>query len=203
MSRDFGNIFRKLRIQKGLSQLQIAQILFVDRSTISSWETGRRTPDTLMISRICECLEVDMSVLLGKQSDQDDKPVVIMVDDEKIILSGNMPVLERSIPEATIVGFTRPAEAKEFARNNHVSLAFVDIELGRQSGLDLCRSLLEIDPLINVVFLTAYMDYSFDAWETGASGFLIKPLPEDAVARQLTRLRHPLNIFPEEIHSYE
>jgi two-component SAPR family response regulator len=96
------------------------------------------------------------------------------------------------MPDASIVGFTKPSEALEFSRNNNVALAFLDIELGKSSGLDLCRKLLDINPLTNVVFLTAYIDYSFDAWDTGACGFLMKPLTVESVQKQLTRLRHPL-----------
>ena len=29
---------------------------------------------------------------------------------------------------------------------------------------------------MNVIFLTAYREYALDAWETGACGFLVKPL---------------------------
>ena len=45
--------------------------------------------------------------------------------------------------------------------------------------------------MTNVVFLTSYREYSFDAWETGACGFLLKPLTPDTVRNQLSRLRHP------------
>lgn len=60
------------------------------------------------------------------------------------------------------------------------------------NGLDLCRKLLEINPRTNVVFLTSYMEYSFNAWDTGAYGFLMKPLSKKDVEKQLTRLRFPV-----------
>ena len=40
------------------------------------------------------------------------------------------------------------------------------------SRIDLCRTLLEINPRTNIVFLTAYADYSLDAWQTEASGVI-------------------------------
>ena len=61
------------------------------------------------------------------------------------------------------------------------------------SGLDLCETLLDIDPRINVVFLTAFGEYSLDAWSTGASGFLVKPITVDGVKAQLKNLRHPFS----------
>ena len=72
-----------------------------------------------------------------------------------------------------------------------MSLAFLDIELGKTSGIDLCRTLLDINPRTNVVFLTAYSEYSLDAWSTGASGFMLKPITLEGVRAQLEKLRYP------------
>ena len=63
--------------------------------------------------------------------------------------------------------------------------------MGKTSVLDLCRTLLEINPRTNVVYLTAYIEYSFDAWSTGASGFMLKPITEEGVREQLKNLRYP------------
>ena len=77
---------------------------------------------------------------------------------------------------------------------NRVALAVLDIELGTASGFDLCSTLLEINPRTNIVFLTAYPDYSLDAWKTGASGFMLKPLTIENVKEQLKKLRYPFYI---------
>ena len=65
--------------------------------------------------------------------------------------------------------------------------------MGAASGLDLSRTLLEINPCTNIVFLTAYADYSLDAWNTEASGFLLKPLTPEGVKEQLKKLRYPFS----------
>jgi two-component SAPR family response regulator len=114
-----------------------------------------------------------------------------MVDDRKLVLTGSLPALEEAMPYATVTGFTRPLEAVEYARANRVSLAFLDIELGKTSGLELCRTLLDINPRTNVVYLTAYDEYALDAWGTGASGFMLKPITPEGVRAQLENLRHP------------
>ena len=192
MGQSFGEALRRLRLEKGLSQQRLSELLFVDRSTVVRWETGSRLPDALLIARIAQALGVDVSILLGAAVENAaDKPTVIMVDDERIILTGGMPVLEEVLPDAAITGFTRPSEALAFARENRVALAFLDIEMGKTSGLDLCREMLAIHPRTNEIFLTAYREYSFDAWETGACGFLLKPISADAVRKQLSRLRYP------------
>ena len=114
-----------------------------------------------------------------------------MVDDSSVILSDGVSVLEEVMPDATIMGFIWPQEAIEYARIKRVELAVLDIEMGNSSGLELCRKLQEINPTTNVVFLTAYADYSLDAWKTEASGFILKPLTPDGIKEQLKKLRYP------------
>lgn len=191
MDQTFANTLKQLRAERNLSQQQMAELLYVDRSTVAKWETGSRMPGTLLISRIAECFHIDVQVLLANVKLPEEIPNVIMVDDEKIILSGGLSVLEAVLPNASITGFTRPSDAIRYANSNRIALAFLDIEMGKMNGFELCRELLEIYPPTNVVFLTAYMDYSFHAWDTGACGFLLKPLSVEAVEKQLTRLRYP------------
>ena len=102
----FADILKKLRAEKGLSQRELAERLFVTRSTVARWENGSRLPDASMISRLSRCLNADFSTLLSIAAENDNAPNVIMVDDGKIFLSGALPVLEEVMPNATITGFT-------------------------------------------------------------------------------------------------
>lgn len=192
MNNVFADTLQKLRTEKNMSQQQLASKMFVGRSTIANWETGRRVPDALLMSRLAQCLDVDVSVLLTSAHKTEEAPNIILVDDEKIILTGGLPILENVFPNALITGFNVPSDALQFAKEASVSLAFLDIEMGSISGLDLCRELLAVNPDTNVIFLTAYKDYAFDAWSTGACGFTMKPLTEDSVKEQLKMLRHPV-----------
>ena len=189
----FAENLRKFRIAKGLSQQKLAEKIYVTRSTVARWESGSRLPDAMIISRLAQCLETDVNTLISAALESDEAPKVIMVDDRKIFLSGALPVLEKVMPNAIITGFTRPSEAIEYAKANLIALAFLDIEMGmdKTNGLDLCRKLLEINPRTNVIYLTAYIEYSFDAWSTGASGFTLKPITAEGVRAQLKNLRYP------------
>lgn len=184
-------MLKKLRHEKRLSQLELAERMYVTRAAISRWESGSRLPDVVMISRLAEVFGVDVNILLMAAAQSDDCPNVIMVDDRKIILAGGLPILQEVMPNATITGFTDAREAIEFSKTNRIALAFLDIELRNTSGLELCRELLKINPRTNVVYLTAYSEYSLDAWSTGASGFMLKPITPDGVREQLQNLRYP------------
>ena len=192
MSREFSEAIKQLRTDKGISQAQLAEQVFVTRSTIARWENGSRLPDTVMISRLARSLGVDSVRLYGLLSEEEKMPNIIMLDDESIILTGGLPVLEEVFPDAIVTGFTKPSEAIEYARSNRVSLAFLDIEMGPVSGMEICRELKQIDPDTNVIFLTAYADYSLNAWDTGASGFLLKPVTAEGIRKQLERLKYPM-----------
>lgn len=194
MNEKFSETLRKLREEKGLSQKQLGNQMFVNHSTIARWENGTRLPDAAMISRLAKCLGVDTNTLFLLAAESEESPNVIMVEDSKVILTEGLTILGDVMPNATITGFIWPLEAIEYAKSNRIALAVLDIELGTASGLDLCRTLLEINPRTNVVFLTAYPDYSLDAWNTDACGFMVKPLTPESVREQLKKLRYPLRI---------
>ena len=191
MSQYFSDTLRKLRTEQGLSQQVLADKMYVTRSTVARWETGSRLPNAAMITRLSEVLGADVNMLLTAAAQSDEYPNVILVEDRKLILTGGLPILEEVMPNATVMGFTDANEAVEYARENRVALAFLDIELRNTTGLELCRTLLEINPRTNVVYLTAYSEYALDAWSTGASGFMLKPITPDGVKEQLKNLRYP------------
>ena len=194
MNTLFAETLRKLRKEKGLSQIQLGKQMFVNNSTIARWENGSRLPDAVMLARLSKVLDADIGTLLTAAAESDESPNIIMVDDSKVILADSLAVLEEVLPNASITGFIWPTDAVEYAKMNRIALAILDIELGTASGFDLCRTLLEINPRTNVVYLTAYPDHSLEAWDTEASGFMVKPLTPEGVRRQLRKLRYPF--FP-------
>lgn len=187
----FSDTLKKIRTKKGLSHQALADKLFVTRSTVSRWESGSRLPDAVMIARLSEVLDADVNLLIRAAAESNESPNVILVDDRKLILQGGLPVLEEIMPYASVTGFTDANEAVSYAKKNRVALAFLDIELREMTGLELCRALLDINPRTNVVYLTAYGNYALDAWTTGASGFMLKPITPEGVREQLENLRYP------------
>ena len=192
MTTSFGETLRRLRTEKGLSQQQLAVRLHMERPSVANWEAGRRMPDAATVYQIAEALSVDSSALLSAADDSGEAPNVLLVDDEPLIVTGGIPALQEAMPNANVVGFTKPSQALAFFSENPVALAFLDIELGRTSGLELCREMLRLRPRTNVIYLTAFREYAFDAWDTGACGYLLKPLETETVRAQLSRLRYPV-----------
>lgn len=194
MSKSFADTLKLIRTEQGLSQQQLADKLFVDRSSIANWESGRRIPNALLITRIAETLGVDIGTLMTSVNDeQEARPRVIVLDDEKIILRGEMATLEKVMPNALISGFTNTDDAITYAKSNNIRIVFSDIEMGDVNGIELSKEFLKINPRTNIIFLTAYADYSIDTWSTGASGFMVKPITEESLRKQLEHLRYPVS----------
>jgi len=192
MANHFGNTLSRLRAERGLSQQELADQLHVTRSAVANWESGHRMPDAGMVFQIAQLLDTDVAMLLAIADDPPGTPNVVLVDDSPIALEGMLPVLRDELPGANVVGLSRPAEALDYFETYPVALAFLDIELGKVSGLDLCGELLKIQPNANVVYLTAYREYALDAWGTDACGYLLKPLEAKEIRKLIPKLRHPV-----------
>lgn len=118
---------------------------------------------------------------------------VISVDDEKFILEDFVEMLQ-GMPEISHVeGFMDADEAYEYVKNNPVDVAFLDIHMRGTDGIELAKMMKEIKPELNVVFLTAYSEYSMDAMKLHASGYLLKPVSADDVRAELNDLRKPVS----------
>ena len=194
MNTLFAETLKKLRNEKGLTQLQLGNLMFVNKSTVARWETGVRLPDAAMITRLSKVLGVGVGTLLSAAAESEEFPNIILVDDNMAIIPDSLFTLEKVIPNAIITGFNRPLEAIKYAEVNRVDLAILDIELGKVTGLDLCHRLLEINPCTNVIYLTAYPDYALDAWRTDACGFMLKPLTPEEVSRHQKKLGYTISM---------
>ncbi len=59
-----GNIIRKLRLERNMTQKQLAEELNISDKTISKWERGLGCPDISLIPELADFLEVDTQKLL-------------------------------------------------------------------------------------------------------------------------------------------
>ena len=59
------DILRQLRVQKGLSQDELAEKLYVTRQAVSRWETGETTPNVETLKLLSHFFDVSINTLLG------------------------------------------------------------------------------------------------------------------------------------------
>lgn len=111
---------------------------------------------------------------------------ILVTDDEPLQLNELVSVLERIRPEAQIYPFIWPDDALEAAREQSMDVAFLDIQTGGMTGLELAVRLKELNPAIHIIFVTGYSQYALDAFAIHATGYVLKPVTEEAVERELT-----------------
>ncbi len=61
MTQNLGEKIRQARREKGMTQEQLAQALFVSRQTVSNWENGRTEPDYQTLTRLSELLGLEIA----------------------------------------------------------------------------------------------------------------------------------------------
>lgn len=72
---DFAATIKRLRLERGITQEQLASMLKVSRSTIGMYETGSREPDFETCEAIADIFNVDMDYLLGRTSVERKEPI--------------------------------------------------------------------------------------------------------------------------------
>lgn len=63
-TKKIGGFLKKLRKERGLTQEQLAEILFVSGRTISRWETGTNMPDLSILIQMAEFYDVEIKEIL-------------------------------------------------------------------------------------------------------------------------------------------
>lgn len=64
--RMIGQNIKRYRIRQGMSQCQMAELLWIDRSSLSAYETGKRIPDIFMLWRIADIFGITLDSLVGR-----------------------------------------------------------------------------------------------------------------------------------------
>lgn len=68
MEHNIGSKIRAARLEKKLTQEQVAELLGVSRQTISNWENAKFYPDIISVIKMSECYDVSLDYLLkGEQ----------------------------------------------------------------------------------------------------------------------------------------
>ena len=99
---------------------------------------------------------------------------IILVDDENLqLIRLENEVKKVFIENADISSYLNPIEALKDNKDKLVDIAFLDIEMPGMNGIQLAKELKKVNPLVNIIFVTAYDNYALDAYKIHASGYFI------------------------------
>lgn len=110
-----------------------------------------------------------------------DKPAALIIDDDEVFHKRLRQAFELRGWEAHVA--SSGAEAIERARETAPDLAMVDLRMPGQSGIDVVRSLRELDATVSIIVLTGYgsIATALEAVRCGANHYLSKPVDIDQI----------------------
>jgi two-component system, LytTR family, response regulator len=111
----------------------------------------------------------------------------VIVDDERLARRELRTLLEEAHSEQVhVVGeASTVSDAARLVSATDADVVFLDIQLGGEMGMDLLP-LLGAD--VDVVFVTAYDEYTLRAFEVNAVDYLLKPVAPERLAMTVSRL---------------
>jgi len=112
---------------------------------------------------------------------------VLIVDDEPIMLL-TMKRMLSSIEGIELVGsFQQMEEAFTFLCKHDVDLAFLDIEIADENGIELARNLRSTNTDLDIVFTTSHADYAIQAYDVYPLDYMMKPISKSRLVQTITR----------------
>jgi two-component system LytT family response regulator len=112
---------------------------------------------------------------------------VILIDDEKVMHLILSKMLSK-IPDLNIVGsFQDTASASLFIENHDIHLAFVDISMPHESGMQFAKRMTEKKRNLHIVFVTSHKEYAMDAFDLFALDYIVKPVSQIRLEKTVKR----------------
>lgn len=81
------------------------------------------------------------------------------------------------------------------SRFNQYQIAFLDINIQNENGIEIAEKIREVNQTMEIIFLTAYIQYALEGYRVKAYRFLLKPIAYEEFVFQLKELLLRLNDY--------
>ena len=125
---------------------------------------------------------------------------IIILDNHKLIITEIRRQVLSVLPTAVCVCFTKQREAIEYVKKHRVDIALLDVDMPGLNGIEVAELMCQINPRLNIIFVTGYPEYALQAFTVPVSDFIVKPVSEDALRASFQKLRFP---FEETVDSFQ
>ncbi|MCR9252244.1 MAG: LytTR family DNA-binding domain-containing protein [bacterium] len=114
---------------------------------------------------------------------------VLVVEDEKAASRNVVRLVEKFLPEATILPVleSKSAAVGFLKENRGVDLIFLDIRLSDALSFEIFE---EVSVSTPIIFITAYDQYAIKAFELESIDYLLKPIDEQKFERSIQRFKN-------------
>ncbi len=113
----------------------------------------------------------------------------IIIDDEQASLNSLKLLLQKKCSGEVdvIASSTSPVEGLAIIQSLKPDLLFLDIEMPGMTGIDLVRSIPDLQA--KVVFVTAYDAFAIEAFKVSAIDYLLKPVGTEDMKRVIEKIK--------------
>lgn len=118
---------------------------------------------------------------------------ILVVDDERPARERMVETLGRICPGYKVVAFDNAQDALNYEGKSDIEIAFLDIELGNYSGIELAIELKKYSPRCNIIFVTSFSEYGTESFKARPSGYVTKPYTDEEIKRELDNLRYQIS----------
>ena len=114
--------------------------------------------------------------------------VIVVIDDNEGILELCATALTRE--GVRVVTASDPEDGIEAVFREHPQIVLTDLVMPGLSGLEVLDRIVEFDPAIDVILMTAHYssESAVDAIRRGAADYLTKPVPVNALRERIAKL---------------
>lgn len=117
---------------------------------------------------------------------------ILAIDDEKLALKVLKEAIIEAIPQAEVFASSSIDEVIDQSEHSVFDVAFCDINMGSNNGLEVAKMLKKTNPKINIIFVTGYTDYFQKAIGIHASGYIMKPVSSSDIKDEMNNLLYPI-----------
>ncbi|GEK91220.1 LytR/AlgR family response regulator transcription factor [Alkalibacterium kapii] len=121
---------------------------------------------------------------------------LLIVEDEYLARAELSHLLKKDERVSDVLEADSIAEATKLLLSNDIAIAYLDIHLSDESGMDLADMLMGIPNPPVIVFATAYDHYAIQAFEKNATDYILKPFEEKRVQQSLDKAIDQLKSTP-------
>ncbi|BBI36462.1 response regulator [Cohnella abietis] len=122
---------------------------------------------------------------------------VIIMDDENAMHLIMRRMLAKIVGVEIVGSFHETTSAMTFLDEHEVDLAFLDISMPRENGIDFARRLRENGKQTKLVFVTSHKEYALSAFDVYAFDYILKPVEQARIHKTVQRAQ--LSVKPTEM----
>jgi len=120
---------------------------------------------------------------------------IMLIDDERLANMQLEMMLKQNYIDSIdeVRAFQLVSEALEEISSFVPDVVFLDIHMPEMSGLEVAERIHQINPQIEIVFVTAHDQFALQAFELNALDYLLKPLMLNRLEKTFSRIKNRIN----------